>query len=461
MTLSSFLTDKAPTSSVLLTLVTATTLPAWEKKQSEAVRKWFKANKFFGKAGTFAMIPDKDGSISRVVVGVSEPLSMWDIAALPGVLTEGTYILEGAKNADEESKLALGWLLGCYRFALHKKNEPPKATLCLSKKVDTKRIANLADAIAQTRMMISTPAEDMGPAELAAAVHTVANKHKAKVTEIIGDDLLKKGFRAIHAVGRASPRAPRLISLTWGKAKDPMLTLVGKGVCFDTGGLNLKPGSAMYLMRKDMGGAAVALGVADLVMQAKLPVRLRLLIPAVENAIDGTAFRPSDVIKMKNGLTVEVGNTDAEGRLVLADALAEAASEKPDLLIDFATLGPARGIFGTEMAAFFTNDEAIARDLGRISTESEDYLWRMPIHKPYAKMLETPFADLNSSPSSASGGAMIAASFLEKFCEGADRRIHFDFIGWNMSGKPGRPEGGEAMTLRATFALLEKLFATR
>lgn len=456
----SYLTHAAPSSAILLTLVTEASLPAWEKKESAAVHSWFKANKFTGKAGTYTMIPDHDGSLSRVVAGIASPASMWDLASLPGGLPEGTYILEGIKSANDERKLALGWILGCYRFGLHKKNEPPKATLCLSKKVRLDDVAHLAEAVMQARTMITTPAQDMGPEELAAAVLTVAEKHKATVTQIIGDELLKKGFRAIHAVGRASPRSPRLISLTWGKAKHPKLTLVGKGVCFDTGGLNLKPSSGMYLMRKDMGGAAVALGVADLIMRYKLPVRLRLLIPAVENSIDGGAYRPSDVIKMKNGLSVEVGNTDAEGRLVLADSLAEASSEKPDLLIDFATLGPARGIFGTEMAAFFTNDEAIARDLAKISNETEDYAWRMPLHKTYTKMLESPFADLNASPGLASGGAMIAASFLEKFCEEAPKRIHFDFIGWNTSSKPGRPEGGEAMTLRTAFALLEKMFAT-
>lgn len=454
------LTQKAPASGIFLTIVTATSLPQWEKKQSDAVRNWFKANKFTGKAGSYALIPDKDGGLSRVIVGVSEPLSMWDLAALPGCLPEGTYILDGVKAGNDENKLALGWMLGCYRFALHKKNESPQATLCLSKKADLTRLTRLAESVMQTRRLITTPAEEFGPTELAEAVEAVAQKHKAKVTQLVGDELLEHGFRAIHAVGRASVRAPRLIDLTWGKAKNPLVTLVGKGVCFDTGGLNLKPGSSMSLMRKDMAGAAVALGVADLVMQAKLPVRLRLLIPAVENAINGDAYRPSDVITMKNGLTVEVGNTDAEGRLIVADALAEAASEKPDLLIDFTTLGPARGIFGTEMASFFTNDDGIARDLARISTESEDYLWRMPLHKTYNKFLETPFADLNMSPGLAFGGAMIAASFLERFCVGADKRIHFDFMGWNLSSKPGRPEGGEAMTLRAAFALLEKMFAT-
>ena len=457
---SAILTHKAPDDAIALTVVTASSLKEWEKKESPAVRAWFKANKFTGKAGTHALIPGADGHLARVVVALSEPVSMWDLAGLPALLPEATYVLDGVKNSDSESKLALGWALGFYRFDLHKKNEKPKATLCLSKKVDIESIRALADVIGDTRRMISTPAEDMGPENLADAVTATAKTYKAKVTQTVGDALLKKGFRAIHAVGRASVHEPRLIDMTWGNAKHPKVTLIGKGVCFDSGGLNLKPGSSMYQMRKDMGGAAVALGVATLIMKHKLPVRLRLLIPAVENAIGSNAYRPSDVIKMKNGLTVEVGNTDAEGRLILADSLAEGASEKPDLLIDFATLGPARGIFGPEFGTFYTNDDGIARDLAKISHDTEDLVWRMPLHTPYAKYLETPFADLNSSPGLPYAGSLIVSTFLEKFCEGASKRIHFDFMAWNASSKAGRPEGGEAMTLRAAFALLQKMFAT-
>lgn len=453
------LTHKTPVAAVLVTALSSSTFEKWEKQQSIAVQNWFKANEFTGETGSSALIPDKDGAISRVVTITSEPVSLWDLAALPAKLPEGTYLLEGVKKAEDEEKLALGWLLGSYSFNLHKKGESKPSTLCISKNTDIKFVAAMAAAMAHARDMITTPAEEMGPKELADVVNQTAKQFGAKVTEIVGDDLLKKNYPAIHAVGRASHRKPRLIDMSWGNPKHPSVTLVGKGVCFDTGGLDLKSGSGMYLMRKDMAGAAVALGVATLVMQKKLPVSLRLLIPAVDNSINDKAYRPSDVLTMRNGLTVEVGNTDAEGRLILADALAEASSEEPDLLIDFATLGGARGIFGTEMASFFANDETTARDLCKISHETEDFMWRLPLHKPYQKALRTPFADLNSCPNAPYANAMIAAAFLHKFASTAKNCVHVDFIAWNSSSKAGRPEGGEAMTLRAVFALLEKKYA--
>lgn len=459
---SASLTHKAPAGAVALTLVTAQSLPAWEKKQSQAVKTWFKANKFTGKAGSFAMIPSSDGALARVVAGVSEHASQWDLAALPARLPEGTYVLDGAKNEAQEAKLSLGWLLGGYRFALHKKHEPIKATLCVSNKVDIKVLTQMAEVIGLTRTLISTPASDLGPAEIAGHVQRLATEHKASFRQIIGDELLKQNFPAIHAVGRASDKAPRLIDLTWGNPKHPKVTLVGKGVSFDTGGLDMKPASAMYLMRKDMGGAAVALGVAALVMARKLPVRLRLLIPAVENAVDGKSFRPSDVIRMRSGTTVEVGNTDAEGRLILADALTEACADKPDLLIDFATLtGAARSALGTEISALFTNDDKIAKELVDAGEKMEDYLWRLPLFAPYARMLDSSFADMTSSPNSPYAGAITAALFLQKFVDEGIAWAHLDFMAWNLSKKAGRPEGGEAMTLRAVMTLLEKRYPTK
>ncbi|MGE4351210.1 MAG: M17 family metallopeptidase [Bdellovibrionales bacterium] len=458
--LSATLTHKASTKAILLTLVSASTLDSWLKKQSDAVAAWFKTTNFTGQAETFAMIPDKDGQLSRVVAGIGETPSLWDLAGLPAKLPSGTYVLEGAKTARLEEKLALGWLLGGYAFSLHKKKKQNKTTLCLSDKTDIAKVTYLAETIARARDMISTPAQELTPEDLFQHVRKIAKEHKAKLTQTVGDDLLRNGFNAIHAVGRASPCPPRLIDLTWGKAKDPKLTLIGKGVSFDTGGLDLKPPSSMLMMQKDMGGAAVALAVAALVMKNKLPVRLRLLIPAAENSIGGNAYRPSDVLTMKNGLTVEVGNTDAEGRLILADALAEAEAEKPDWLIDFATLGPARGMFGPEMGTYYTNDESIAKDLNKINIEQEDYVWRMPLHAPFKSWIETPFADLNNISGQPYGGSITAAIFLEQFCQQAAKRIHFDFMGWNTSSKSGRPQGGEAMTLRTAYALIEKRFAT-
>ncbi|MDD2325094.1 MAG: leucyl aminopeptidase family protein [Alphaproteobacteria bacterium] len=454
------LSAKTPTSAIALTALTPSAFAKWAAKESEAVRNWFAANGFDGKsAGSSALIPSHDGHLSRVIVILSEPASLWDLAALPAKLPEGTYSLDGIKKQDDEEKLALGWLLGSHRFTLHKKGEEKTLTLCVSKKCPTQALTHMAETIAQTRDLISTPAEEMGPQELAAAVQERAKTYGAKVSVIVGDDLLKKNYPSIHAVGRASHRAPRLIDLTWGNPKHPLVTLVGKGVCFDTGGLDLKSGSGMYLMRKDMGGAAVALGVATMVMQRKLRVRLRLLISAVDNAINEKAFRPSDVVTMRGGLTVEIGNTDAEGRMILADALTEGASEKPDLLIDFATLGGARGIFGEAMASLFTKDDALARELMKAGEQTEDFIWRLPLHPSYAEKLKTPFADLNSCPPAPYGNAMIAAAFLEKFVEEAPRALHLDFIGWQAASKAGRPEGGEAMTLRAVLTFLEKRYA--
>ncbi len=455
---SSLLKGGARRGAVPLRILSPKAFAGWEKKQPAFPRAWIKARGFKPKAGESLVLPDKSGKIAQVVACVSDPVEIWDLAGLARGLPKGTYKLEGASR-EEETKLALGWLLGSHCFSRYKKDEGHASTLCLSKKTDLRPIALMAETIAWVRDLITMPAEDLGPAELAEAARETARRFGAKVKEIVGDDLLKKNYPAIHAVGRASPRAPRLIDLTWGHPKHPKVTLVGKGVCFDTGGLDIKSSAGMFLMRKDMAGAAIALGLARLVMARKLPVRLRVLIPAVENAVDGRSFRPSDIIKMRSGLTVEVGNTDAEGRLVLADALAEAASEKPELLIDFATLtGASRTALGTELSALFTDDEALAIDLMAAGQEQEDPLWRLPLYKGYEKMLKSAFADIGSSANSPYAGAITAALFLQRFIPKNLRWAHLDLMGWNVSSRPGRPEGGEAMALRAVFTMLEKRF---
>jgi len=454
-----FLSHKVPKGVVPITPVTVSSLQQWLSGQSDAVCAWLKANDFTGQAGTFVLIPSKDGQTARIVVGISEPASLWDLAALPAFLKKGAYLLEGIKDPKKEEALALGWLLGMDRFTLHKKRAPLATTLCLSKKARIGAVAQMADVLAQTRTMISTPAQEMGPQELADAVRRAGALHGAQTTIIVGDALLKRNYPAIHAVGRASARAPRLIDLTWGNPKNPRLTLIGKGVCFDSGGLDLKSSSGMFLMRKDMAGAAIALGLARLVMQRKMRVRLRLLIAAVDNAIGERAYRPSDVIVMRNGKSVEVGNTDAEGRLILADALAEAATEKPDLIIDIATLGAARGVFGSEISGFYTHDNALARLFEKAGWETEDPVWRLPLHKPYREKMCSAFADLDSSPRTPSLGLLTAGLFLDHFVDEEQRCLHVDTMAWNPSPRAGRPEGGEAMALRAVMSLLEKRYA--
>ena len=456
------LTHKAGSDATVITLVTKDSLPKWKKEQAEAIGHWFKACGFTGKAGTHVLIPSHDGKLSRVVVGAHDPVSLWDLAALPAALPEGVYVLEGIKNVEDEKKLALGWLLGSYRYDVHKKVEPATATLCVSNKVDLKLVEAKAHAINLARKLITLPAEDLGPAELAQTAVDIAKEHGAKITQIVGDQLLKKNYPAIHVVGRANDREPRMIDMSWGKEKHPLVTLVGKGVCFDTGGLDIKPASAMSHMNKDMGGAAVALGLADLIMRRKLKIRLRVLIGAAENSVDGKSFRPSDVITMRSGVKVEVGNTDAEGRLILADLLTEACTDKPDLLIDFSTLtGAARSAIGTEIAALFANDDKLAQQLVQIGQKEEDYLWQLPLHAPYEPMLDSAFADMTSSANSPYAGAITAALFLQRFVKEGITWLHTDFMGWNLSKKAGRPEGGEASTLRAIYTLLEKRYATK
>jgi leucyl aminopeptidase len=309
------------------------------------------------------------------------------------------------------------------------------------------------------RDLVNTPASDLGPAELEAAARQLVAAHRVRLRVTKGA-ALHRGFPMIHEVGKASPRAPRLIDFTWGPARAPKVTLVGKGVCFDTGGLDIKPASGMALMKKDMGGAATALGLAQMIMQAKLPVRLRVLIPAVENAIAGNAFRPGDVLRSRKGLTVEIGNTDAEGRLILADALALADEEAPDLLIDMATLtGAARVALGPDLPPFYTDDEKLAADISRAAAAENDPLWPMPLWEPYFRLIESPVADISNSSESGFAGSITAALFLKRFVDRAKAYVHFDIFAWTPAARPGRPKGGEAQAMRALFAVIRDRYA--
>ncbi|CAO3407974.1 leucyl aminopeptidase family protein [Azospirillum largimobile] len=445
---------------VALTPVTKAGLPDWLAAQSPAVASWVKAVGFTGEAGSTVFLPGPDGGVAHVLAGVSAVDDLWAFAGLPASLPAGSYKIDAALDARAATRAALGWALGSYRFTRYKK--PPEkgfATLVWPAEADRGEVERAATATWLVRDLVNTPACDMGPAELAQAAQDLAAEFDAAVEVIVGQDLLDRDYPAIHAVGRASPRAPRLIDLRWGNPNHRKVTIVGKGVCFDTGGLDLKPSSAMLIMKKDMGGAAHALALGRMIMMAGLPVRLRVLVPAVENVVSGDSFKPQDVLKTRKGLTVEVGNTDAEGRLILCDALAEADSEKPELLIDFATLtGAARVALGPDLPALMCNDDALANDLTEAGTAVDDPMWRLPLWAPYRKGLDSKVADINNVTTNGFAGAITAGLFLQEFVSKGTPWAHLDTYAWNGSARPGRPEGGEALGLRAAYAVIAKRF---
>jgi leucyl aminopeptidase len=456
--MSGILLSRAPREARPIIFLTEAKLPAFLKKQPKAVSRWVAAQRFEAKAGSFCVMPKADGNVDFVLAGISDPVRLWDTAALPFGLPEGVYRIDETGGAEPAEKLALGWYLGAAKLKSYKKDKRKASSLAFAEEVDLTAVTRMGSTISYVRDLITTPAEELTPEVFAAEIEKTGLKHGAEVSQIIGDALLQEGFNAIHAVGRASVHAPRLVDLRWGDPAHPSVTLVGKGVCFDAGGLSLKPTSAMTTMKKDMAGAAVALGIASLIMANKVPVCLRLLVPVVENAIGDNAFRVSDVIKMKGGLSVEIVNTDAEGRLITADALAEAAKEKPDLLIDLVTFGPARGVFGPEMAALLTNDDKLAEGLLASAAATEDPIWRMPLNAAYESWLDSPIADMNNAPDKPYGGLMTSALFLQRFIGKKQSWAHLDFMAWNISSRPGRPLGGEAMTLRAVYRFLENRF---
>jgi leucyl aminopeptidase len=436
----------------------AARLEDWLKRQPAATAQWARANSFTAKPGSVCLVPDESGGLARVLVGLEEGADRWSMAGLPGSLPKGTYRLADNVSPGDAQAAAFAWAIGGYRFRRYKKpaDKPEElAKLVWPAEVDRDSVQRMVAAISLARDLINTPAEDMGPAELADAAKAVARKFKAKFSVIAGDDLLKKNYATIHTVGRASTRPPRLIDLSWGNS-GPRLVLVGKGVCFDSGGLDLKPSSGMLMMKKDMGGAALMLALAQAIMAAGLKIRLRLLIPAVDNAVSGNAFRPWDVIRTRKGISVEIGNTDAEGRLILCDALAEAHKDSPDLIIDAATLtGAARVALGPELPALFCNDEDIAEAMLRHGRAEDDPFWRLPLHKGYRRMLDSKVADINNVSDGGFAGAITAALYLQEFIDPGVRWAHIDTYAWNGRERPGRPEGGEALCLRALYAFVE------
>ena len=427
-------------------------------------RSFAAATGFRPKAGRVALLPGEHGVLGLVLLGLGEVKEghrdRFLAGKLPGALPAGDYRFEPC-DALDAGEAALAWLLGSYRFDRYRKPGDPSPRLVAPDGVDAAAVGRIARAVTAGRDLINTPANDLGPAEVEAATRTLGERFGAAVAVTAGEDLAKE-FPLVHAVGAASPRAPRLIDLTWGAQDAPRVTLVGKGVVFDTGGLDIKPASNMLLMKKDMGGAAAALAAAEMIMGAGLPVRLRLIVPSVENAIAGDAFRPGDVIRSRAGLTVEIGNTDAEGRLILADALALADAEEPDLILDFATLtGAARVALGPDLPAFFTEDEGLAGAVAEAGLRVNDPVWRLPLHPPYASQLDSKVADLNNAPGGGFAGAITAALFLRRFVRRTRAHVHFDLYGWNPSTKPGRPEGGEVQTARLAYALVAERYGRK
>jgi leucyl aminopeptidase len=454
-----FETAPAP-SAIPITFATKATWDAISAGLSAQARQFALANGFAAKPGKCLILPAPDGQIAQVLFGLedegSKSRDLFRTGALPGLLPAGVYRFA---NAPHDTRLAaLAFALGSYRFSRYRKAEAPDVRLVPPDGVDAAELARMAEAAYLARDLINTPSNDMGPQELEAAARDVAARFDTSFDCITGEELAKN-FPLVHAVGMASSRAPRLIDFSWGDPAHPKVTLVGKGVCFDTGGLDLKPSSGMLLMKKDMGGAANVLALAQMVMDAGLKLRLRVLIPAVENAVAGNAFRPLDIFKSRKGLTVEIGNTDAEGRLILADALALADEEKPELLVDLGTLtGAARVALGPDLPPFYTNDEALAADVARIARQENDPLWRMPLWPPYDSWLDSKVANINNAPSGGFAGSITCALFLQRFVESAKSWLHVDIYGWTPSAKPGRPEGGECQAARAIYKLLSERY---
>jgi leucyl aminopeptidase len=445
-----------------LTLVTAAALRAWLKKQSAATRGWLDGAGFAGKPGELALLPASGrGAVGAVFVFAEDGSvdDFWRLASLPARLPAASWKLEGAHAPATAERIAMAWGIGGYQFTRYRKAARAPAKLVMPANADRHAVNRVVAANAFVRDLINTPAQDMGPAELADAAVAMAEELGMQARVVVGDKLLEEGHRLIHAVGRGSSRAPRLIDLAWGDAADPKITLVGKGVCFDSGGLDIKPADGMRLMKKDMGGAANVLGLASLVMGAKLPVRLQVLIPAVENSIAGNAFRPGDVFKTRKGLHIEIGNTDAEGRVILCDALAYGAEGRPALMIDMATLtGAARVALGPQLPALFCRRMDLARELVDRGLALHDPLWHLPLWKDYHGSIESDIADIVNTGKGPMAGAITAALFLDDFVPADMDWLHLDLFAWNDAPRPGRPAGGEAQTLRTLMAYLEQRF---
>jgi leucyl aminopeptidase len=440
-------------------------LSAWLELQTAAVRSWLKAQGFGGEKQKLVLVPTANGDgMAGAVLGLgtvadlSEP-TLWTSAGLPDRLPPGKYRFAGSFSAVGATQLTLGWQYGSYRFSRYRKPAGELPALVSPAGADLEYVRLASEALAEARDLINTPANDLGPAELGEAVQRLALQHEAECRILVGDELLRQNYPLIYEVGKGSAREPRLIDMRWGKRGAPLVTLVGKGVCFDTGGLDIKPSSGMILMKKDMGGAALALALARMLMGADAPIQLRLLIPAVENSISGRSYRPSDVLRSRQGITVEIGNTDAEGRLVLADALTAADQDEPALLVDLATLtGAARVALGPELPAIYSQPPDLAEQLRAVGEREADPMWPMPLWAGYDEDLSSRVADLNNVSSTPFAGSIIGALFLRRFVTRTRNWLHGDVYAWNARERPGRPVGGDPHTVRALYRLIRQRF---
>ncbi len=438
-------------------------LAAWLATQNSRTQQWVKNTQFLADPGTICLVPGEEGSIQEVLFGIGGIRDFWIFGSLPSLVPEGNYHLIGDSWSHEHwQEVLMVWALGCYQFDLYRTLAPFQVKLFFPESRGVDELEAMITTIYLLRDMINMPAEVFGPSALAEAVRSVASEFGASVKEIVGEKLLEHNYPLIHAVGRAASDAPRLLDLRWGNPTHPKVTLVGKGVCYDTGGLSIKSTTGMILMKKDMGGAAHALALARLIMSAELPISLRLLIPAVENSISAQSYRPGDVIVARNGVSVEISNTDAEGRLILADALVEAMSDEPELVLDFATLtGAARTALGPEIPALMCNDDEEAEALLVSSEKVKDPIWRLPLYHPYRDMyLHSNIADICNTSSKTYAGAILAGLFLELFVDDKVKWAHFDLMAYNDTSTPGKPVGGEAMSLRACFDYLKTKFGS-
>ncbi|MDB5397633.1 MAG: leucyl aminopeptidase [Rhodospirillales bacterium] len=442
------------TDAVPLTVVAQSEFAEFQNALDARDRAWIAANGFSAAPGQILAIPGSEGQISRVLAAVGRPDDIYALAGAPANLPKGDYRFDTPLDAETANRLALGWGLGTYSFDRYRSRTKKPARLVWPHEADRVRVLRELDAIGLVRDLVNLPANDLGPVALAEAARAVAAAQNAGCHIVVGDELLKANYPAVYAVGRAAAEPPRVIDIRWGNPADPEITLIGKGITFDTGGLDIKTGSSMGLMKKDMGGAAHALALGQMIMEAGLKVRLRILMAVAENAVGPNANRPGDVIRTRAGLSVEIGNTDAEGRLVLADMLAAACEANPVAVIDFATLtGAARVALGPDLPALFATD-ALAADIAAACAAADDPVWRMPLWQPYRRNMDSKIADINNNASNSFAGAIHAALFLQEFVKAGVEWAHFDVYAWNATARPGRPVGGEAFALRGLFHML-------